>query len=236
MRRNRKFGLVGALLVVPVLLGLAGCTRYGASLSRPSDPVVLTGWPCPSSSGGDPQHVVGFSWDGKVWHQIPVQVDERDLVNPGQIYHLPAELPDAVGHDHAVQDARLHAARVAHRGLLVDRPPTRRSTRTRRSMPTTSSLPRQRRRQAGRRVGRRPRGRRHHHPRGGQGHRPAGHLELRLRLPVPQQHAHRRLGRHHRRAVHLQPRLGQLHRRRTRWAPVRSPRTTPGASTRSTPR
>src|SRR3954468_3545561 len=89
MRRRRQFGLIGALLVVPALLGLAGCTRYGATLSRPSDPVVLTGSALPKLVGGDPQHLVGFSWDGKAWHQVPVQVDERDLVSAGLIYHLP---------------------------------------------------------------------------------------------------------------------------------------------------
>ena len=90
MSRKRQFGLVGALLLVPALLGLAGCTRYGSTLSRASDPIVMTGAALPKLTGGDPQHIVGFAWDGKVWHQIPVQVDERDLVSPGQIYHLPA--------------------------------------------------------------------------------------------------------------------------------------------------
>ena len=65
--------------------------------------------------------------------------------------------------------------------------------------------------QAGGSVGE-PAGRRRRHPPGGQGHRPARHLERRLRLPVPQQHPDRWLGRDHRGAVHLQPRLGQLHR------------------------
>ena len=98
MHRRRQFGLIGALLVVPALLGLAGCTRYGATLSRPSDPIVLTGTALPKLVGGDPQHIVGFSWDGKAWHQIPVQVDERDLVSPGQIYHLPtASYPTLFG-------------------------------------------------------------------------------------------------------------------------------------------
>jgi hypothetical protein len=90
MRRSRKFGLIGALLVIPALVGLASCTRYGGSLSRPSDPVILTGAALPKLVGGDPQHLVGFSWDGSAWHQIPVQVDERDMVSPGLIYHLPA--------------------------------------------------------------------------------------------------------------------------------------------------
>src|SRR5450432_1116391 len=89
MKRSRRRGLIGVLVVVPVLLGLTGCTRYGATLSRPSDPVVLAGSALPKLLGGDPMHIVGFSWDGSAWHQIPVQVDQRDLVNPGQIYHLP---------------------------------------------------------------------------------------------------------------------------------------------------
>jgi hypothetical protein len=89
MKRARRRVMLGALVVVPALLGLTGCTRFGASLSRPSDPVVLDGSALAKLLGGDPAHIVGFSWDGKAWHQIPVQVDERDLVSPGQIYHRP---------------------------------------------------------------------------------------------------------------------------------------------------
>jgi hypothetical protein len=69
--------------------GLASCTVYGASLSRPSDPVVLDGSAVPKLLGGNPMHVVGFAWDGSAWHQIPVQIDKRDWVSPGVIYHLP---------------------------------------------------------------------------------------------------------------------------------------------------
>lgn len=76
--------------VASVALGVTGCdTRYGASLARPSDPIVLTGSKLPKLLGSSPRHIVGFAWDGSDWHQIPVQVDERDLVSPGQIYHLP---------------------------------------------------------------------------------------------------------------------------------------------------
>ncbi len=91
MKRLRRRVLLGAL-VVPALLGLTACTRFGASLSRVSDPVVLDGTALPKLLGGEPAHIVGFSWDGKAWHQIPVQVDERDLVNPGQIYHRPTSI------------------------------------------------------------------------------------------------------------------------------------------------
>jgi hypothetical protein len=88
VRRRVLFGL----LVVPALLGLTACTRFGASLSRPADPVVLDGTSVPKLIGSVPSHIVGFSWDGKAWHQVPVQVDERDLVNPGQIYHRPTAI------------------------------------------------------------------------------------------------------------------------------------------------
>ena len=56
------------------------------------DPIgtILDGSTLPKLLGGDPMHVVGFAWDGKAWHQIPVQVDQRDYVSPGQIYDLPA--------------------------------------------------------------------------------------------------------------------------------------------------
>jgi len=82
---------LACLLVVPLLSVLAvGCTKYGASLSRSESPVVLDGSAVPKLLGTAPQHVVGFSWDGGAWNQIPVQVDQRDLVNPGQILNRPA--------------------------------------------------------------------------------------------------------------------------------------------------
>ena len=89
MKILRRRGLIAVLATGLALLGLAGCTRFGASLSRPSDPVVLDGSALPKLLGTDPMHVVGFSWDGSAWHQVPVQVDKRDYVSPGVIYHLP---------------------------------------------------------------------------------------------------------------------------------------------------
>ena len=104
--RSRRSGLkhrirrLGLLAAVPILAGLAiGCTKYGATLGRIEDPVVMDGSALPKLLGTAPQHVVGFAWDGTAWHQIPVQVDQRDLVNPGQILDRPtsayAKLPDA---------------------------------------------------------------------------------------------------------------------------------------------
>ena len=85
--RPRVIGLGAATALI--VFGLAACTPFGASLNRPSDPVVLDGSALPKLLGTDPMHVVGFAWDGNTWHQEPVQVDQRDYVSPGQIYHLP---------------------------------------------------------------------------------------------------------------------------------------------------
>ncbi len=89
MRLLRSRSVLVTLAAGLVVFGLAACTRFGATLSRPSDPVVLDGSSLPKLLGTDPMHIVGFAWDGTTWHQIPVQVDQRDWVSPGQIYHLP---------------------------------------------------------------------------------------------------------------------------------------------------
>ncbi|MGH9078479.1 MAG: hypothetical protein ACRDYE_00075, partial [Acidimicrobiales bacterium] len=90
MKLLRSRSLVVVLAVGLAVFGLAACTRFGASLARPSDPVVLDGSALPKLLGTDPMHIVGFAWNGSTWTQVPVQVDQRDYVSPGQIYHLPA--------------------------------------------------------------------------------------------------------------------------------------------------
>jgi hypothetical protein len=90
-RPRRWIRGLGLLAAVPVIMGLAvGCTRFGATVARPEEPVVMDGSSLPKLLGTAPQHVVAFSWDGKQWVQIPVQVDQRDWVNPGQILNRPA--------------------------------------------------------------------------------------------------------------------------------------------------
>jgi len=75
---------------VAIVVGLVACeNRFGATLTRPEDPVVLTGSQLPKLIGQAPTRVVAFAWDGEAWHQVPVQVDQRDLVNPGRIYNRP---------------------------------------------------------------------------------------------------------------------------------------------------
>ena len=81
---------LAVVAIVPALLLLSGCTRFGAPLARPQDPVVLDGSATPKLLGAAVARVVGFAWDGSEWQQIPVQVDERALVNPGQILHRPS--------------------------------------------------------------------------------------------------------------------------------------------------
>src|SRR5882757_2780121 len=89
MRMTRGWRTVSVAVLVPGLLAFAGCTRFGASLARPEDPVVFDGSSLPLLIGATIPSIVGYSWDGNAWHQIPVQVDERDLVNPGKILHWP---------------------------------------------------------------------------------------------------------------------------------------------------
>ena len=89
MQLLRSRNLVVVVAAGLAVFGLAACTCFGASLSRPSDPVVLDGSALPKLLGTDPMHIVGFAWNGSTWTQIPVQVDQRDYVSPGQIYHLP---------------------------------------------------------------------------------------------------------------------------------------------------
>lgn len=84
----RKRWALGLAVAVAASV-LVGCTRYGATLNRPEDPVVLRGSDLPGLTGTDPMHIVGFAWAGTRWHQVPVQVDQRDWVHPGVIRHQP---------------------------------------------------------------------------------------------------------------------------------------------------
>lgn len=57
-----------------------------SSLNRPQDPVVLTGAAAPSFLGSAPGDIVAFRYTG-VWQQVPVQVDERAVVDLGTVYN-----------------------------------------------------------------------------------------------------------------------------------------------------
>ncbi len=69
------------LLSLAVLTPAAADAATGVP-NRESDPVVVTGETVPALLGANPGTVVAFNWtrDGG-WQQVPVQVDERKVVN-----------------------------------------------------------------------------------------------------------------------------------------------------------
>lgn len=72
------------LLSLSVVLGAAAA--HANSLGRDSEPVVLTGALVPGLTGVAPSNIVAFRYD-EGWSQVPVQVDERDVVDFGTIYN-----------------------------------------------------------------------------------------------------------------------------------------------------
>ena len=58
------------------------------AVTRPSDPVVLTGADAPSLIGRAPTRIIGLRWTGSAWQRRHVQVDERAVVNFARIYGL----------------------------------------------------------------------------------------------------------------------------------------------------
>ena len=78
MRRRLINSLFAGLLGVC----LAGSASASASLDeRDSEPVVVTGADTPRLTGSDPDGVVAFSWIDGAWLQVPVQVDERKMID-----------------------------------------------------------------------------------------------------------------------------------------------------------
>jgi len=81
-------------LLAPICLAIAlivfgTCAQASASIAdRGADPVVLTGSDVPKLKGVAAVDVVAFGWD-EDWYQLPVQVDERKLVNPRSLYPFP---------------------------------------------------------------------------------------------------------------------------------------------------
>ena len=67
-----------------IFLIVSGLAQTG-TLNRPNDPIVLTGAELPSFSAMKPARIVGFRFSQGTWAQIPVQADERallDIVTP----------------------------------------------------------------------------------------------------------------------------------------------------------
>jgi hypothetical protein len=72
--------LVSLLAAAAVLVLPSVATADTGVPGRESDPVVVDGADVPALLGAQPGRVVAFSWDGH-WQQIPVQVDERAMID-----------------------------------------------------------------------------------------------------------------------------------------------------------
>jgi hypothetical protein len=85
--RARLLGIVS----IAVTLGVTGLITVepagAAPLVRPADPVVVSGASLPTFVNGPKAPLVGFRWTGTAWVQLPIQIDERAVVNFGKIYN-----------------------------------------------------------------------------------------------------------------------------------------------------
>jgi hypothetical protein len=72
-------------ILCATLPALLTTTALAGAPDRFHDPVQLTGADLPSFSGLAPDTIVAFRYDGQ-WLQIPVQVDERTIIDYGGVY------------------------------------------------------------------------------------------------------------------------------------------------------
>jgi len=84
--RTRLVGTGLAVLVGVAGLAVSAGPAAAAPLARPADPVVLTGAALPTFVNGSKTTIVGFRWTGSAWAKVPIQIDERAVVNFGKIY------------------------------------------------------------------------------------------------------------------------------------------------------
>ncbi len=83
--KRRLWRLICGLTLGCLTVGFDSAVR-ASTLTRPADPVVLTGADVASLTGIAPDDLVAFRYDGG-WYQIPVQVDEQDMVNYNDVYN-----------------------------------------------------------------------------------------------------------------------------------------------------
>jgi hypothetical protein len=74
--------------VAALAIGLTGCTA-----ERPEDPGVVTGADVPRLAGAAPGKVIAYHYLDDTWTQVPVQVDERAMVDLGTVYN---QAPDGI--------------------------------------------------------------------------------------------------------------------------------------------
>ena len=86
-RGRRRWPLLGVAALL-VIVSAACVDPNTNSLLRPDEPVVLTGSQLPSLVGANPNQIVAFAHSRPggtpTWTQIPVQIDQRKVVDFGQ--------------------------------------------------------------------------------------------------------------------------------------------------------
>lgn len=85
--RTRLISSVSVVTLVAGFIATVPASPAGAvALNRPADPVVITGATVPTLQRINPKTLVEFARTATGWRQIPVQVDERKLLNFGTVY------------------------------------------------------------------------------------------------------------------------------------------------------
>lgn len=80
-RANRTRILPSLGLATASLLFAQGAAAAPGLPDRQADPIVVAGATAPKLLGKAPSEVVAFRWTGRKWRQVPVQVDERAIVD-----------------------------------------------------------------------------------------------------------------------------------------------------------
>lgn len=78
-----------AALSLLAVVALVPASAGAAPADRPGDPVVMRGSAVKPMLGSRPGRIVAFAWRGR-WQQVPVQVDERKMVDVRDLYPTPA--------------------------------------------------------------------------------------------------------------------------------------------------
>ena len=86
MEVRRSKAPLWSLVLLP-LLAVFGVSLSGCAWERPEDPVVVTGAEVPRLVGVPPSEVIAYRWLNDRWEQLPVQVDERALIDLNNVYN-----------------------------------------------------------------------------------------------------------------------------------------------------
>ncbi len=71
--------------LTPLIISCFSVLAQTSSLNRPFDPVIMSGSNLSFYIGAAPARIVGFKFTNGAWQQVPVQVDEKavlDIVAP----------------------------------------------------------------------------------------------------------------------------------------------------------